>query len=55
MQLFCCIVFIITNVVLPILGSKQLLYLTNNIFEELYKNHDEDYNINTKDFEKKLK
>ena len=26
-----------------------------NIFEELYKNHDEDYNINTKDFEKKLK
>ena len=36
MQVFCCVVFIITNVVLPILGSKQLLYLTNNIFEELF-------------------
>ena len=29
--------------------------VAKNIFEELYKNHDEDYNINTKDFEKKLK
>ena len=26
-----------------------------NIFDELYRNHDEDYNINMKDFEKKLK
>lgn len=32
----CSIFFIIMNVILPILGSRQLLYLTDNKFEELF-------------------
>lgn len=35
-QIFCCVVFVAANIILPILGSKQLLYLTDNIYKELF-------------------
>ncbi len=35
-QFFCCVVFVAVNIILPILGSKQLLYLTDNIYKELF-------------------
>lgn len=35
-QFFCCVVFVAANIILPILGSKQLLYLTDNIYKELF-------------------
>ncbi len=34
-QLFCCVIFITANIVIPIYGSKQLLSLTTNVYEEL--------------------
>jgi len=34
--IFCCVVFVAVNIILPILGSKQLLYLTDNIYKELF-------------------
>lgn len=33
--MFCSMIFICINVILPILGSKQLLFLTENVFDEL--------------------
>ena len=35
-QIICCIIFIVFNIVLPIVTSKQLVYLTNNLFEQLF-------------------
>jgi ABC-type multidrug transport system fused ATPase/permease subunit len=35
-QVICCIVFITFNIVLPIITSKQIVYLTDNLFEQLF-------------------
>lgn len=35
-QVICCIVFITFNIILPIITSKQLVYLTDNLFEQLF-------------------
>ena len=34
-QIICCVVFITFNIVIPIISSKQLVYLTDSLFEEL--------------------
>ena len=34
--MFCCVLFITFNIVVPIFTSKQLLYLTDSLFEELF-------------------
>ena len=34
-QMICCFFFIVFNIVLPIITSKQLVYLTDNMFEQL--------------------
>ena len=34
-QIFCCICVITFNIIIPILGAKQILYLTDGIYEEL--------------------
>ena len=35
-QVICCIFFITFNIVLPIYTSKQLVYITNSLFEQLF-------------------
>lgn len=35
-QIICCIVFITFNIILPIITAKQLVYLTDNLFEQLF-------------------
>ena len=35
-QIICCIIFITFNIILPIITSKQLVYLTDNSFEQLF-------------------
>jgi len=35
-QVICCIVFITFNIILPIITSKQIVYLTDNLFEQLF-------------------
>ena len=35
-QIICCIVFITFNIILPIITAKQLVYLTNNSFRQLF-------------------
>ncbi|MBQ9012036.1 MAG: ABC transporter ATP-binding protein [Bacilli bacterium] len=34
-QMVCCVIFITINIILPIFGAKQLLYLTTNVYDEL--------------------
>ena len=35
-QIICCIVFITFNIILPIITAKQLVYLTDNSFQQLF-------------------
>ena len=35
-QLICCIFFITFNIILPIITAKQLVYLTDNLFHQLF-------------------
>ena len=35
-QIICCIIFITFNIILPIITSKQLVYLTDNLFKQLF-------------------
>ena len=35
-QSICCVIFIIFNIILPIITSKQLVYLTDNLFKQLF-------------------
>ena len=35
-QIICCIIFITFNIILPIITSKQLIYLTDNLFKQLF-------------------
>lgn len=35
-QIICCIVFITFNIILPIITAKQLVYLTDNLFQQLF-------------------